>query len=586
MSTTFVNEIDNMPLYADRAEKDAAGNTISTTYATKAEIVNADWDATSGDPGFIENKPTIPDPLPDMTGHAGDVLTVNSGATGTEWTTPSSGGGDLPVFTNPLKNSVDNTEVGMNTRLMTQVNANLPYTMNNSRMHVFYHPWLDAVQSGNRTIRVYGSWPNYTPRWCVASNGSTTKYLEPISVTRNYISSYTTYKPDGTTVTRSGYYLDIPTPPRDVTKVDTSVFNVVGDWSSDTSVVTWYLGFWNGETFSWWDATTNESTTENSFSVSDMWTSKVWNGHGLAVNSYNGLYVTNPVPAAASADEGKVLGVSSGAIGWVEPSGGGGADWDATSGEPGYIANKPEIPAAQVQPDWDATSGLGEILNKPTIPAAQVQTDWDATSGMGQLLNKPDLSIYAESADLATVATTGDYGDLLNKPTIPAAQVQTDWDATSGMGAILNKPAETSVEAGTGIKITEPTSSTLRISTDETVLWSGSQDLTLAAEITLSETYKNFEFIRFECGRTSTKRCTMISTYDDGVHYQITLQDSQIESSGTLIIDTALVSLSDPVKPKVTGMGRKTFSSSTFTTSTNAPLNLLRVVGVNRVASN
>ena len=36
------------------------------------------------------------------------------------------------------------------------------------------------------------------------------------------------------------------------------------------------------------------------------------------------------------------------------------------------------------------------------------------------LTNKPDLSIYAESANLATVATTGDYDDLTNKPTIPA----------------------------------------------------------------------------------------------------------------------------------------------------------------------
>lgn len=35
------------------------------------------------------------------------------------------------------------------------------------------------------------------------------------------------------------------------------------------------------------------------------------------------------------------------------------------------------------------------------------------------LTNKPDLSVYAESADLATVATSGDYDDLTNKPTIP-----------------------------------------------------------------------------------------------------------------------------------------------------------------------
>lgn len=37
----------------------------------------------------------------------------------------------------------------------------------------------------------------------------------------------------------------------------------------------------------------------------------------------------------------------------------------------------------------------------------------------------------ADSSSLATVATSGSYSDLSNKPTIPAAQVQTDWNATS-----------------------------------------------------------------------------------------------------------------------------------------------------------
>lgn len=41
---------------------------------------------------------------------------------------------------------------------------------------------------------------------------------------------------------------------------------------------------------------------------------------------------------------------------------------------------------------------------------------------------------------LATVATSGDYDDLTNKPTIPAAQVNSDWNAASGVAEILNKP--------------------------------------------------------------------------------------------------------------------------------------------------
>lgn len=41
---------------------------------------------------------------------------------------------------------------------------------------------------------------------------------------------------------------------------------------------------------------------------------------------------------------------------------------------------------------------------------------------------------------LATVATTGAYSDLSGTPSIPAAQVNSDWNAVSGVAQILNKP--------------------------------------------------------------------------------------------------------------------------------------------------
>lgn len=91
--------------------------------------------------------------------------------------------------------------------------------------------------------------------------------------------------------------------------------------------------------------------------------------------------------------------------------------------------------------------GDGSVATFPTFPAAQVNTDWNASSGVSQLLNKPTLS---------TVATSGAYADLSGKPSIPAAQVNSDWNAVSGVAQILNKPAltsgtVTSVTAGTGL---------------------------------------------------------------------------------------------------------------------------------------
>src|SRR5208283_4181244 len=65
----------------------------------------------------------------------------------------------------------------------------------------------------------------------------------------------------------------------------------------------------------------------------------------------------------------------------------------------------------QVNSDWNANSGVAQIMNKPAIPAPQVNSDWNARSGVAQILNKPAL---------ATVATSGSYNDLSNKPSIPA----------------------------------------------------------------------------------------------------------------------------------------------------------------------
>lgn len=41
---------------------------------------------------------------------------------------------------------------------------------------------------------------------------------------------------------------------------------------------------------------------------------------------------------------------------------------------------------------------------------------------------------------LKPVATSGSYNDLLNKPTIPAAQINSDWNSSLGVSQILNKP--------------------------------------------------------------------------------------------------------------------------------------------------
>ena len=71
----------------------------------------------------------------------------------------------------------------------------------------------------------------------------------------------------------------------------------------------------------------------------------------------------------------------------------------------------------------------------PTIPAAQIQVDWNevVASEIDYIKNKPSL---------ATVAVSGSYNDLINKPSIPPTQVQSDWNVgtPSAVEYIKNKP--------------------------------------------------------------------------------------------------------------------------------------------------
>lgn len=60
------------------------------------------------------------------------------------------------------------------------------------------------------------------------------------------------------------------------------------------------------------------------------------------------------------------------------------------------------------------------------------------SSKIEELLGKANTAVQPE--DLAEVATSGSYNDLEDKPTIPAEQVNADWNATSGKAQILNKP--------------------------------------------------------------------------------------------------------------------------------------------------
>jgi len=78
-----------------------------------------------------------------------------------------------------------------------------------------------------------------------------------------------------------------------------------------------------------------------------------------------------------------------------------------------------------------ATSGsYADLSNKPSIPSKTS----DLTNDSGFLTQHQDISGKANSADLAAVATSGSYNDLSNKPNVTSSYSATGTDAINGTG--------------------------------------------------------------------------------------------------------------------------------------------------------
>jgi hypothetical protein len=97
---------------------------------------------------------------------------------------------------------------------------------------------------------------------------------------------------------------------------------------------------------------------------------------------------------------------------------------------------------------WTLDNGISYICTDSTIGAAvwilydanpQVNSDWNAVSGVEEILNKPTIPAAQVNSDWN--ATSG-LAEILNKPSIPAAQIQSDWTQSNNalLDFIKNKP--------------------------------------------------------------------------------------------------------------------------------------------------
>ena len=93
-----------------------------------------------------------------------------------------------------------------------------------------------------------------------------------------------------------------------------------------------------------------------------------------------------------------------------------------------------------------------EIKEGLNVPAGKPIQAAGVSGSSGQVLTSTGTSISW------TTPFNGDYNNLSNRPTIPAAQVPADWNATSGVTRILNKPV---VPPQPSVTLTAPGGSTL-----------------------------------------------------------------------------------------------------------------------------
>ena len=117
-----------------------------------------------------------------------------------------------------------------------------------------------------------------------------------------------------------------------------------------------------------------------------------------------------PIQAAGSTGTtGQVLSTTGATIQWVTPFSGSYTD----------LTNKPTIPSAQVNADWNSSSGVSAILNKPVVPPlSSVVTASAGTAALsfnsanGQFTyTPPDLSSFATTTSLTTAVANSSNWD-------------------------------------------------------------------------------------------------------------------------------------------------------------------------------
>ena len=202
-------------------------------------------------------------------------------------------------------------------------------------------------------------------------------------------------------------------------------------------------------------------------------------GDNAPIDLKEGLNIPagKPLQAAGNAgSSGQVLSTTGTSIAWVQPF----------DGNYSSLTNRPTIPAAQVNSDWNATSGVAVILNKPSVPPLPSVTTASASgggslaynSGNGQFtFTPPDLSNYDTAYGWGNHASAGYLTSLGDAAGVTAAKIS-NWDTAYGWGNHASAGYLTAyIESDTLDSVLERGSTTTRnITTTGKILYANNYD--------------------------------------------------------------------------------------------------------------
>jgi len=146
----------------------------------------------------------------------------------------------------------------------------------------------------------------------------------------------------------------------------------------------------------------------------------------------------------------------------------------------------------------------------------------------------------------------------------------------------LGQTSATTYQAGPGISITQPSEGTVRISNDETVLWSGSYEST--GSITLSESFKNFELIRVEF--VTNDNISFTSVFNSAEqNNDFILFGSYVRSTVTGIsIKASQYTFTNTTTTITLVRGYEVAIGQSATQSSGNKITIKRIVGINRIS--